>query len=302
MRASANDGSSAVTGSQDAGADPTDSAMRTGPEMGGRLLIARYRLDEVLAVSPSGTVHRAFDTTLERDVVIKIISEDLISEWDFMFRERLATEVLAAARLSDPHLATIYDLESSDDTDYVVMEYVGQSLRDEITRSGRLSPARALDTLRGVLMALNAVHGAGLVLGDIKPENVLISESGAVKVTDFGLARAVANGDPLTTVLWESASYWAPEQFTNRKLDPRSDLYATGILLFEMLTGHVPYRVDIPAPDRGQRLPAPSAFVDVEQDVDDLFLRATTVRPSRRFQTAREMLAKVIELQHRAAP
>jgi serine/threonine-protein kinase len=187
------------------------------------------------------------------------------------------------------------------------MEYVpGQTLRHEITWGGRLSVARALDTVRGVLKALIAAHAAGFVHGDIKPENVLISERHDIKVTDFGLARAIEAGDFRATMLLGTAAYLAPEQFSDRAPDPRSDLYSTGILLFEMLTGHVPFRADSPddvlALHQTQQVPNPSAFVEVEPGIDELCAKATAKNPSDRYQTAGEMLAAVTALRRDADP
>ena len=166
--------------------------------------------------------------------------------------------------------------------------------------------ARALDTLRGVLKGLVAAHAAGFVHGDIKPENVLISERHDIKVTDFGLARAIEAGDHKATMLLGTAAYLAPEQFSDRAPDPRSDLYSAGILLFEMLTGHVPFRADsaddVLALHQTQRVPAPSAFVEVEAGIDELCARATAKNPADRFQTAGEMLAAVTALRRDADP
>lgn len=279
--------------------------VRNPSDLSGRVLDARYRLDRVVATGGMGTVYQGFDSRLERVVAIKVMNRDLVNEPGFM--DRFADEARAAARLSDPHVVAVYDRGSTADAIYLVMEYVpGQTLRQEITWGGRLSVARALDTLRGVLKGLIAAHAAGFVHGDIKPENVLISQRQDIKVTDFGLARAIETDDHKASMLLGTAAYLAPEQFSDRAPDPRSDLYSTGILLFEMLTGHVPFRADsaddVLALHQTQRVPNPSDFVEVEPGIDALCAKATAKHPGDRFQTAGEMLAAVTALRKDADP
>src|SRR5690606_6537504 len=147
---------------------------------------------------------------------------------------------------------------------------------------------------------------AGFVHGDIKPENVLLGDRGEVKVTDFGLARAIEDGDHRASLLMGTAAYLAPEQASDRTPDPRSDLYSTGILLFEMLTGHVPFPADSPADvlalHQTQRVPDPSTFVEVDAGIDERCERATAKNPADRFQTATEMLIAVAALRRAADP
>lgn len=279
--------------------------VRTTSDLSGRVLDARYRLDRVVATGGMGTVYQGFDSRLERVVAIKVMNANLVHEEGFS--ERFATEARAAARLSDPHVVAVYDRGRTADAIYLVMEYVpGHTLRQEITWGGRLSVARALDTLRGVLKGLVAAHAAGFVHGDVKPENVLISERHDIKVTDFGLARAIEAGDHRNTMLLGTAAYLAPEQFSDRAPDPRSDLYSTGILLFEMLSGHVPFRADsaddVLALHQTQQVPAPSDFVEVEPGIDALCAKATAKNPADRYQTAGEMLADVTALRRDADP
>lgn len=270
--------------------------VRTVSDLCGRVLDGRYRLDRVVAVGGMGTVYEGFDSRLERVVAVKAMNENLVNEPGFT--ERFIAEARAAARLSDPHVVAVYDRGRTADAVYLVMEYVpGRTLRQEVTWGGRLPVARALDVLSGVLQALRAAHAAGFVHGDVKPENVLITDRGDVKVTDFGLARAIEAGDHRATMLLGTAAYLAPEQFSDRAPDPRSDIYSTGILLFEMLTGHVPFRADsaddVLALHQTQRVPDPSAFVEVDVRIDDLCARATAKSPADRFQSADEMLAAV---------
>lgn len=279
--------------------------VRTTSDLCGRVLDGRYRVDRVVAGGGMGTVYEGFDSRLERVVAIKIMNDNLVHEEGFT--ERFVTEARAAARLSDPHVVAVYDRGRTADAFYLVMEYVpGRTLRQEVTWGGRLPVARALDVLSGVLKGLRAAHAAGFVHGDMKPENVLITDTGDVKVTDFGLARAIEAGDFRATMLLGTAAYLAPEQFSDRAPDPRSDLYSSGILLFEMLTGHVPFRADSPddvlALHQTQRVPDPSAFVDVDARIDDLCAKATAKNPADRFQTADEMLTAVAALRRTADP
>jgi serine/threonine-protein kinase len=279
--------------------------VRTTSDLCGRVLDARYRIDRVVATGGMGTVYEGFDSRLERVVAIKVMNDNLVHEPGFA--ERFVTEARAAARLSDQHVVAVYDRGRSADAVYLVMEYVpGRTLRQELTWGGRVPVARALDVLSGVLEGLRAAHAAGFVHGDVKPENVLITDRGQVKVTDFGLARAIEAGDHKATMLLGTAAYLAPEQFSDRVPDPRSDLYSSGILLFEMLTGHVPFRADsaddVLALHQTQRVPDPSAFVEVDTALDELCARATAKRPKDRFASADEMLAAVTALRRQADP
>ena len=279
--------------------------VRTSSDLCGRVLDARYRVDRVVATGGMGTVYEGFDNRLERVVAVKVMNDNLVYEPGFT--DRFVTEARAAARLSDPHVVAVYDRGRSADAVYLVMEYVpGRTLRRELTFGGRIPVARALDILTAVLKGLQAAHSAGFVHGDIKPENVLLGDRGEVKVTDFGLARAIEDGDHRASLLLGTAAYLAPEQASNRIPDPRSDLYSTGILLFEMLTGHVPFRADSPddvlALHQTQRVPDPSTFVDVDPAFDELCERATAKDPADRFQTATDMLIAVAALRRAADP
>ncbi len=279
--------------------------MRTTSDLCGRVLDARYRIDKVVATGGMGTVYQGFDSRLERVVAVKVMNDDLVYEPGFT--ERFVTEARAAARLSDSHVVAVYDRGRSADAVYLVMEYVpGRTLRQELTWGGRLPVARALDVLTSVLKGLQAAHSAGFVHGDIKPENVLLADRGDIKVTDFGLARAIEAGDHRASMLLGTAAYLAPEQALDRVPDPRSDLYSAGILLFEMLTGHVPFRADsaddVLALHQTQRVPDPSTFVDVDTAIDQLCEKATEKSPGDRFQSATQMLIAVANLRRQADP
>ncbi len=279
--------------------------MRTTSDLSGRVLDARYRIERIVATGGMGTVYEGFDNRLERTVAVKVMNDNLVYEPGFT--ERFVTEARAAARLSDSHVVAVYDRGRTADAVYLVMEYVpGRTLRRELAFGGRLPVARALEILTAVLKALQAAHSAGFVHGDIKPENVLLGDREEIKVTDFGLARAIEAGDHRASLLLGTAAYLAPEQASDRTPDPRSDLYSTGILLFEMLTGHVPFRADTPddvlALHQTQQVPAPSTFVEVDAALDAVCAKATAKDPADRYQTATEMLIAVNELRRRADP
>ncbi|TDW23336.1 serine/threonine-protein kinase [Kribbella kalugense] len=224
-----------------------DVDMQVSDRLVGRVLDGRYRVDARVAKGGMATVYRALDTRLDRTVALKVMHDGLGD--DAQFARRFVAEARAAARLSNPNVVAVFDQGDDDGTLFLAMEYVpGRTLRDVIREQAPLSPARALDLLTPILSALSAAHDAGIVHRDIKPENVLISDKGAVKVADFGLARAVsASGNTATQgLLMGTVSYLAPELVTDGSADARSDVYSAGIVLYEMLTGNKPHSGDTP--------------------------------------------------------
>ena len=268
----------------------------------GRLLDGRYRLDRPIARGGMATVYTATDTRLDRVVAVKVMRPALAEDPDFV--ARFAREARAAARLSSPEVVAVHDqgTDPSTGTAYLVMEYVaGRTLRDVIRDSGPLSPSRALGLLEPVLRALAAAHAAGLVHRDVKPENVLLGDDGRVKVADFGLARAVetSNLTATTGLLIGTVAYLAPEQVEHGHADPRTDVYAAGILLWEMLTGTPPYDGDSPLSVAYRHVhddvPAPSTLVQgVPPAVDALVVRATRRDPEERPADAGAFLAELL--------
>jgi eukaryotic-like serine/threonine-protein kinase len=213
----------------------------------GRVLDGRYRVGARVAKGGMATVYQALDMRLDRTVALKVMHDGLGD--DAQFARRFVAEARAAARLSHPNVVAVFDQGDDDGTLFLAMEYIpGRTLRDIIRQEAPLSPARALDLLAPILSALSAAHDAGIVHRDIKPENVLISDNGVVKVADFGLARAVsATGNTATQgLLMGTVSYLAPELVTDGSADARSDVYSSGILLYEMLTGNKPHSGDTP--------------------------------------------------------
>ena len=222
------------------------TSMSNGDPLVGHVLDGRYEILRKLARGGMATVYLASDRRLTRTVAIKVMHDSLGGDADFV--SRFDREARAAARLSHPNVVAVFDQGMDGGRPYIVMEYVeGCTLRHVITREAPMEPARALDLLLPVMNAVAAAHEAGIIHRDIKPENVLISDRGQIKVADFGLARAVtAHTATQTGTLIGTVSYIAPELVTTGKGDTRADVYALGVVLFEMLTGRKPHTGDTP--------------------------------------------------------
>src|SRR5438552_12963970 len=214
----------------------------------GALVDGRYRIRGRVARGGMATVYTALDERLERTVALKIIHPGQHSDAGFL--DRFTDEAKAIARLTHPNVVAVYDQGTHEGVPYLVMEYVrGRTLRELLGDNRRLPPTEALAILEQVLAAVAAAHRAGLIHRDIKPENVLVAEppgggslvDAVVKVADFGLARAVEASADEAGQLLATVAYVAPELVTDGHADPRTDVYSAGIVLFEMLTGRVPY-------------------------------------------------------------
>ncbi|PCN46619.1 serine/threonine protein kinase [Curtobacterium sp. 'Ferrero'] len=260
----------------------------------GRMIDRRYRVRSRIARGGMATVYLATDVRLERRVAIKIMHGHLAD--DQAFRERFIQEARSAARLSHPNLVGVYDQGAEDDTAYIVMEYIpGITLRDLLQEHRALTPEQATDILRAVLAGLASAHRAGIVHRDLKPENVLLADDGRIKLGDFGLARATTANTATGAALLGTIAYLSPELVTRGAADSRSDIYALGIMLYEMLTGEQPYKGDQPMQIAYQHandtVPAPSATVPgVPPELDELVAWATARNPDDRPADAREML------------
>ncbi|MCX2179361.1 Stk1 family PASTA domain-containing Ser/Thr kinase [Streptomyces sp. SKN60] len=265
----------------------------------GRLLDGRYRVDARIAVGGMATVYRAVDTRLDRELALKVMHPDLAT--DAAFVERFMREAKSVARLAHPNVVAVFDQGADGAYVYLAMEYVaGCTLRDVLRERGALRPRAALDVLEPVLAALGAAHRAGFVHRDMKPENVLIGDDGRVKVADFGLVRAVGSATDSTGAVLGTVSYLAPEQIEHGTADTRADVYACGVVLYEMLTGAKPHSGDTPAQVLYQHLntdvPAPSAAVPgLAVELDELVASATARNPDVRPYDAVALLAQVRE-------
>ena len=264
----------------------------------GALLDGRYRVENPIATGGMSTVYRGLDVRLDRPVALKVMAARYAG--DHQFLARFQREARAIARLKDPGLVAIYDQGNDAAHPFLVMELVeGGTLRELLRERGPMPPHAMAAVLRPVLSGLGVAHRAGLVHRDVKPENVLISDGGEVKLVDFGLVRAMAEaGITSTSVILGTAAYLSPEQVTGTETGPRSDVYSAGIMAFELLTGTVPFRGDSALVVANQRLdrdvPAPSsAIAGVPAELDAFIARATHRDPEERFADASEMGAEL---------
>ncbi|MGW0561039.1 Stk1 family PASTA domain-containing Ser/Thr kinase [Streptomyces sp. NPDC003016] len=265
----------------------------------GHVLDGRYRVDARIAVGGMATVYRAVDTRLDRVLALKVMHPALAADGSFV--DRFIREAKSVARLAHPNVVGVFDQGTSGEYVYLAMEYVaGCTLRDVLRERGALQPRAALDILEPVLAALGAAHRAGFVHRDMKPENVLIGDDGRVKVADFGLVRAVDTVTSTTGSVLGTVSYLAPEQIEHGTADTRADVYACGVVLYEMLTGAKPHSGSTPAQVLYRHLhedvPAPSAAVPgLAAVLDELVAGATARDPEIRPYDAVALLAQARE-------
>jgi len=267
-----------------------------------RLLGGRYELDGVVGRGGMAEVYRARDIRLDRIVAIKTLRTDLAR--DQIFQARFRREAQSAASLNHPSIVAVYDtgedMTSGVPVPYIVMEYVdGRTVRDLLQEGHRLLPERSLEIIDGVLRALDYSHQAGIVHRDIKPGNVMVTRNGDIKVMDFGIARAMSDAQATMTQTAQvigTAQYLSPEQARGERVDSRSDLYSTGCLLYELLTGRPPFTGDSPVAIAYQHVrenPVPPSRVDpdVPPWADAIVLKAMAKSPADRYQTAADMRA-----------
>jgi beta-lactam-binding protein with PASTA domain/tRNA A-37 threonylcarbamoyl transferase component Bud32 len=264
----------------------------------GRLLDGRYAVTARIAHGGMATVYRATDTRLDREVALKVMHAELARDEEFV--RRFIGEAKSVARLSQENVVAVYDQGADGPFLYLTMEYVpGRTLKQLLRDSGRFSPATAMEIMAGVLGGLAAAHASGIVHRDVKPENVLVTADGRVKVADFGLARALSvAGHTRAGLLIGTVAYVPPEQVTGGATGPRGDVYSAGVMLFELLTGRLPFTGDTPLSIAYQHVnadvPAPSALAPgIGAPVDQLVLAATSRDPDRRPADAGEFLRAV---------
>jgi eukaryotic-like serine/threonine-protein kinase len=268
------------------------------------LLGDRYEVGDVIGYGGMAEVHRGRDIRLGRDVAIKLLRADLGR--DPAFEGRFQREAQSAASLNSPSIVAVYDtgegIIGGTSTPYIVMEYVdGQTLRDLLAAEGHLLPQRALEITASVCTALEQAHAAGIVHRDIKPGNVMLTTAGDVKVMDFGIARALTASSATmtqTAAVVGTAHYLSPEQARGEHVDARSDIYSTGCLLYELLTGAPPFTGETAVAVAYQHVredPTPPSTVepDVPAAVDAIVLVAMSKNPVNRYSSAAEMRADI---------
>ncbi len=273
----------------------------------GQLLDGRYLVESRLAQGGMATVYLGRDVRLDRVVALKIARAELAGDHEFV--RRFITEARAAAQLSSPNVVAVFDQGSVGDINYIAMEYVpGQTLREVIREHGALSVLGALDITEGVLAGLAAAHRAGIIHRDVKPENVLLGPDGVVKVADFGLARAAAAvARTATGMIIGTAAYLAPEQVSASTSDARTDVYAAGVMLFEMLTGVQPHKGETPLDTAykhvNEVVPPPSSRLPgLPPALDALVALSTSRDPDLRPADAGQFLEAVSEVRHDILP
>lgn len=267
----------------------------------GRLIDGRYQVRSRIARGGMATVYLATDLRLERRVAIKIMHGHLAD--DNTFKTRFVQEARSAARLAHPNVVNVFDQGQDADMAYLVMEYLpGITLRDLLKDYQRLTPEQTVDIMDAVLAGLAAAHKAGIVHRDLKPENVLLADDGRIKLGDFGLARAASANTATGQALLGTIAYLSPELVTRGVADARSDIYAVGIMMYEMLTGEQPYVGEAPMQIAYQhandQVPTPSSkFSGVPPELDELVLWATSRDPEQRPADARAMLDRLREVE-----
>ncbi|VVJ23537.1 Serine/threonine-protein kinase PknB (EC [Amycolatopsis camponoti] len=281
-----------------------------------RLLSNRYELGETLGYGGMSEVHHGHDVRLGREVAIKILRADLARDPQFL--ERFRREAQNAAALNHPAIVAVYDTGEANaefgPLPYIVMEYVeGRTLRDIVKTEGPMSQKRAMEVMADVCAALDFSHRHGIVHRDVKPANVMITKNGAVKVMDFGIARAMHDGQSAmtqTAAVIGTAQYLSPEQARGESVDARSDVYAAGCVLYELITGEPPFTGDSPVAVAYQHVredPSPPSSVNpaVAPELDAVVLKALAKGPANRYQSAAEMrsdLVRTLSGQRPAAP
>lgn len=277
-----------------------------------KLLSERYQLGDTLGYGGMSEVHRGMDTRLSRDVAIKVLRADLARDPQFQLRFR--REAQNAAALNHPAIVAVYDTGETQTEfgplPYIVMEFVdGQTLREIVKTTGPLSQQRVIEVMADVCAALDFSHRHNIIHRDVKPANIMITRNGAVKVMDFGIARALGEGQNVTqtAAVIGTAQYLSPEQARGEQVDARSDVYAAGCVLFELLTGEPPFTGDTPVAVAYQHVREdPRRPSDVNPQIppslDAVVLKALSKNPANRYQSAAEMRTDLIRVRNGQQP
>ncbi|AZG47051.1 Stk1 family PASTA domain-containing Ser/Thr kinase [Gordonia insulae] len=267
----------------------------------------RYELGETLGFGGMSEVHFARDLRLHRDVAVKVLRADLARDPTFYLRFR--REAQNAAKLNHPTIVQVFDTGEAETPDgplpFIVMEYVdGETLRDVLRSNGPVSPRQAMTWMADVAAAMDFSHRNGIVHRDMKPANVMIDKAGAVKVMDFGIARAMSDSTSTmtqTSAVMGTAQYLSPEQARGIKVDPRSDIYSMGCVLFELMTGEPPFTGDSPVAVAHQHVhedpPWPSSIrPEIPRELDSVVLKAMSKNPANRYQSAADLRSDLIKV------
>jgi eukaryotic-like serine/threonine-protein kinase len=272
----------------------------------------RYELGDILGFGGMSEVHLARDVRLHRDVAVKVLRADLARDPSFYLRFR--REAQNAAALNHPSIVAVYDTGEAETPTgplpYIVMEYVdGVTLRDIVHTDGPLPPQRAIEIIADACQALNFSHQNGIIHRDVKPANIMISSTNAVKVMDFGIARAIADSSSVTqtAAVIGTAQYLSPEQARGDPVDARSDVYSLGCVLYEILTGEPPFTGDSPVSVAYQHVredpvPPSARHEGISSDLDAVVLKALAKNPENRYQTAAEMRADLVRVHNGETP
>jgi eukaryotic-like serine/threonine-protein kinase len=272
----------------------------------GRVVDNRYVIERKVARGGMATVYQALDQRLERPVAIKIMHPHLAEDADFT--ARFIQEARQAARLAHPNIVNVFDQGQEGAITFIVMEYLpGITLRELLNDFGALTPAQTLDIVKAVLFGLDAAHSAGIVHRDLKPENVLLADDGRIKIADFGLARAASNNTATSQALLGTIAYLSPELIARGVADVRSDIYALGIMMFEMLTGQQPYQGDQAVTIAYQHTndfvaPPSSRNPSIPAQFDEVVAWCTGRSPDERPPHARALLEHIVELEKLVGP
>ncbi len=264
-----------------------------------RLLNNRYQILEQLGKGGMAIVYRARDTMLERSVTVKVLRENYSR--DPAFQERFRQEARAAANLSHPNIVTVHDFGLDNGQLFIVMEYIpGMDLKALIKQRGRLSPEEAVPLLIQACAGIGYAHRAGLVHCDVKPQNMLVTPDMRLKVTDFGIARALSTIHPKekSDVIWGSPQYYSPEQASGAAPSPASDVYSLGIIMYEMLTGSLPFHADTAAELSRMHIeaepePISKVLPDISPVLEQIQTKVLSKEPSQRYRTA-DQLGRVL--------
>lgn len=270
----------------------------------GKSLAGRYELLEKIGEGGMAHVYRGWDSLLRRTVAVKVLKEQMTGDGAFV--QRFRREAQAAAGLSHPNIVSIYDVGEEDNTHYFVMEYLhGKTLKEYIREKGRLPAAEAVTIASRIAEALTQAHAAGVIHRDIKPQNIIFSQNGQIKVADFGIAIA-ADGTTLTCSdkIIGSVHYFSPEQARGSLAEKRSDLYSLGVILYEMITGQVPFNGESPVSVamkhvQEQVVPPTSVAGNIPEPLERIVLKAMEKDPARRYPGAREFLDDLLYFQEK---